>query len=83
MQSEKGSASNGETKRDSTTSAKQLGLRAAILSAGVLAAYLVLAQFVFAHLPAGPAVLISLALVLALAWLVFVFVRRYKAAAQA
>ncbi|MGD0346526.1 MAG: response regulator [Terracidiphilus sp.] len=83
MQSEKGSASNGETKRDSTTSAKQLGLRAAILSAGVLAAYLVLAQFVFAHLPAGPAVLISLALVLALAWLVYVFLRRYEAAAQA
>jgi PAS domain S-box-containing protein len=83
MQIEKGSANNGGTKRDSTTSAKHLGLRMAILNAGVLVACFLLAQFVFAHLSAVPAVLISLALVLALAWLVYVFFRRYNAAAQA
>ncbi len=83
MQIEEGPPSNGRTKRDSTMSAKHLGLWVAILNAGVLAAYLSFAQFLFARLPALPAALISLALVLALAWLVYVFVRRYEAAARA
>jgi PAS domain S-box-containing protein len=80
---EKGSASNGETKRASTTSAKLPGLWVAILIAGVLAAYLLLAQFVSARLPLGPAVLLSVALVLELAWLLYVVARRYEAAALA
>jgi PAS domain S-box-containing protein len=64
-------------------SAKHVGLRAAILNAGILIACFLLAQFVFAHLPAGLAVLISVALVLALAWLTYVFIRQYEAVAQA
>jgi two-component system, sensor histidine kinase and response regulator len=83
MEIEKGPPNNRRIERDSAMSARHLVLRVAILNAGVLAAYLLLAQFVFAHLPIGPAVFISLALVLELVWLLYIVIRRYEAAAHA
>ena len=60
--------------------AKRIGIEAAILAAAAIAASLLLARFVFAHLSAGMSALIALALYLFLAWLGYLLVRRWYAA---
>ncbi len=83
MQSEEDSARQGKAEPGSGANAKRIGIEAAILAAAAIAASILLAQFVFAHLSAGRSVLIALALYLFLAWLGYLLVRRYTAVVRA
>ena len=83
MQGKEDSGRNVRAEPSLAANAKRIGIEAAILAAAAIAAYLLLAQFVFAHLSAGLSALIALALYLFLAWLGYLLVRRYTAVVRA
>ena len=80
MQGKDDSVRNVRVNPSPAANAKRIGIEAAILAAAALAASLLLARFVFAHLSAGLSALIALALYLFLAWLGYLLVRRWHTA---
>jgi PAS domain S-box-containing protein len=83
MQDEEDSGRNVTAEPSLAANAKRIAIEAAILVAVAIAASLLLAQFIFAHLSAGLSTLIALALYLILAWLGYLLARRYTAVVRA
>ena len=83
MQDKEDSERNVSVEPSLAANAKRIGIEAAILTAAAIAASLLLARFVFAHLAAGPTALIALALFLLLTWPGYLLVRRSRAVVRA
>ena len=83
MQGKEDSVRNDRVEPGPVADAKRFWIQAAILTAGVIVAYLLLRLLEFAHLAAGPTALIALALFLLLTWPGYLLVRRSRAVARA